>query len=174
MAPKNYLINAIATPLIITGVSTGALAGAYYFQYVIGLQPCMLCLYQRVPHAIIIVLGVGAFILGWAFRKPKQTAFMVLLCAIGYCIEAILAFYHAGVERHWWMSILEACSNPMISTGSKDLLSQIEKAESVRCDSIPWEMFGISMAGYNAILSLGMFIYSLIASILITRRANGL
>ena len=159
--------------LTVTIVSTAALAGAYFFQYVVGLQPCMLCLYQRAPHALEILMGLGAFVLARK-GKVKHAAFILLLCAVVYFAEAIIAFYHAGVEQHWWVSFLEACTNPMMSTDPAALLSAIEKAESVRCDAVPWSLLGISMAGYNALLSLAMFAYTLIAALLITRRANGL
>lgn len=161
------------TALTIMFVSTAALAGAYFFQYVIGLQPCMLCLYQRAPHAILIMMGLGAYLLAHK-GKPKQAAFIILLCAVLYFGEAVLALYHAGVEQHWWVSFLEACTNPISATSTADLMSQIEKAESVRCDAVPWSLFGISMAGYNALLSLAMFVYAMTAALLITRRANGL
>ncbi|MDB5491834.1 MAG: disulfide bond formation DsbB family protein [Micavibrio sp.] len=173
MSIQRLLDHAVPASLTIVAVSAAALAGAYFFQFVIGLQPCMLCLYQRAPHALEILLGLGAFLLARK-GKAKQAAFVILLCAVVYFAEAVIAFYHAGVEQHWWVSFLEACSNPMLSNNPADLLSVIEKAESVRCDAVPWSLLGISMAGYNALLSLGMFAYTMAAALLITRRANGL
>jgi disulfide bond formation protein DsbB len=174
MGKYDFLNDVISVSLIIIAISAGSLATAYFFQFVIGLQPCMLCLYQRIPHALEIILGFLAFFTAYKRKKPKKSAFFILLASVLYFGSAVLALYHTGVEHHWWVSILEACTNPLISTGSKDLLSQIEKAESVRCDSVPWQMFGISMAGYNAILSSVMFAYTMVAAIMITRRANGL
>lgn len=173
MSIKHLITTPSAASLTIILVSAAALAGAYFFEIVIKLQPCMLCLYQRVPHALLIVMGIVAFLLAQK-NKPKQASFIIVLCAFVYLLETILAFYHAGVEQHWWVSYLEACSNPMLSNNPADLLSEIEKAESVRCDAVPWSLFGISMAGYNSLLSLAMFAYTLTASLLITRRANGL
>jgi len=174
MSLRKICDNAVFSSAAIAGVSAMALAGAYFFQYVVGLQPCVLCLYQRVPHALLVILGLTALLLAWKYKKPKRAAFIILLCSVIYAIGAGLGFYHAGVEQHWWVSILEACSNPMISSGTKDLLSQIEKAQAVRCDAVAWQMFGISMAGYNGILSLLMTIYTAIAAVMITRKANGL
>lgn len=174
MDTKAVFNNAKIVALLTIGISAAALAGAYFFQYVVGLQPCILCLYQRVPHGLIVILGVFALFLA---RKPsgqKQAAFVILLISLLYFIGTGLGFYHAGVEQHWWVSFLEACSNPMISSGTQDLLSQIENAKSVRCDSVPWQMFGISMAGYNGLLSGLMAVYTAAAAIFITRRANGL
>lgn len=172
MSARSLFTNAPLAALIITGVSAAALAGAYFFQYVVGLQPCMLCLYQRAPHALEILMGLGAFMLARKGRT-KQAAFIILLCSVLYFAEATIAFYHAGVEQHWWVSFLEACSNPMMSNNPAELLSMIEKAESIRCDAVPWSLLGISMAGYNALLSLCMFAYAMLAALMITRRANG-
>ena len=174
MLLRSICNNATIAALSVTGTSFFALAGAYYFQFVVGLQPCVLCLYQRIPHAIEIMLGLTALILAWKYNRPKRAAFVILLSSLVYLVSAGLGFYHAGVEQHWWISILEACSNPMITSGTKDLLSKIEKAQAVRCDAVPWQMFGISMAGYNGILSVLMTIYTSVAAVLITRRANGL
>lgn len=173
MSIKPLFTNASFTSLTIAAVSFAALAGAYFFQYGMGLQPCMLCLYQRAPHALEILLGLGAFMLTRKGRV-KHAAFIILLCSVLYFAEAIIAFYHAGVEQHWWVSFLEACTNPITSSNPADLLSAIEKAESVRCDAVPWSLFGVSMAGYNALLSLAMFGYTILAALMITRRANGL
>ena len=165
--------NASLVALLIAGISAAALAGAYIFEYGFGLQPCMLCLYQRVPHFLEVLIGGTAFFVAWKVKKPKKAALLVFLAALLYFGEAGLAFYHTGVEHHWWESFLEACTHPLATNSPQDLLHEIERAKSVRCDAVPWQMFGISMAGYNALLSLGMAIYSLLASIFITRKANG-
>ncbi len=156
---------------VVMAVSSGALLGAYFFQYVVGLAPCILCLYQRAPHAALILLGLLAFILGIK-RHPKKAALIILLCALLYLISGGLGVYHAGVEQHWWVSAFEACSAP-ISFNADNLLAQLEKTAAVRCDAIAWQMFGISMAGYNAILSFIMAVYCAVAALLVTRRANG-
>ena len=164
-----FLTRPRATGLLVACISLSALAGAYFFQYVVGLAPCPLCLYQRIPHAMIVVLGL---IISALSKRPKAAALVILLVSFTYMAEATLAFYHAGVEQHWWRSFLEACTMQVDGT-SNNLLQQIEQTKAVRCDTIPWQMFGISMAGYNATLSAIMATYTLIASIMITRRSNG-
>lgn len=156
---------------LMTLTSLGALLGAYFFQYVIGLAPCILCLYQRIPHAAIIVLGVVAFILA-VKNQPKKSAVIFLLCALLFAASTGLAAYHVGVEQRWWVSAFEACSAP-ISFNADNLLAQLEKMPAARCDAVAWQMFGISMAGYNALLSFAMMIYCAVAALLVTRRANG-
>lgn len=152
--------------------STAMLGGALFFQYVMGLQPCVLCIYQRIPYAVTFVLGVIALLLALRGKGVKPSAFILLLCAPVFLIGAALGVYHTGVEQHWWVSALEACSSPALALDG-DLKAQLEGTMAVRCDAIAWQMFGISMAGYNALISFGLTIYSAAAALLITRRANG-
>lgn len=162
--------NAFWSGLLLAVLSATALAGAYFSQYVLGLAPCPLCLYQRIPHAVIIVSGLLAVFLARK-GKTKPAAFIIFLISLIALTGSGIAGYHVGVEQHWWVSFLEACT---ANLPSGDLLKAIEQTAAVRCDVVPLSVFGISMAGYNALLSAGMFAYALIASILITRRANGL
>lgn len=152
--------------------SAAMLSGAFFFQYVMGLQPCVLCIYQRIPYAVAFVLGFIALILALRGKGAKPSAFIILVCAPVFLIGAALGVYHTGVEQHWWVSVLEACSSPALALDG-DLKAQLEGTMAVRCDAIAWQMFGISMAGYNALISFGLTIYSAAAALLITRRANG-
>jgi len=165
-----FFTDARRAGLVIVAASLALLGGAYFFQYVMGLQPCILCLYQRAPHAVALALGLLVMAL---FKKPKPAALIVFLCALVYLVSAGLGFYHTGVEQHWWVSAFEACTAPGISVGSGDLMAQIESTAAIRCDAIPWQLFGISMAGYNAIISFALMAYCAAAALLITRRANG-
>lgn len=153
--------------------SAGTLGGAFFFQYVMGLQPCVLCIYQRIPYAITFVLALIALVLALRGTSMKPSAFFILLCAPIFLIGSALGVYHTGVEQHWWVSVLEACSSPTLALNSGDLKAQLESTMAVRCDAIAWQMFGISMAGYNALISFGLTAYSAAAALLITRRANG-
>lgn len=162
--------NPLWSGLFLFGLSTLALGGAYFSQYVLGTAPCSLCLLQRIPHAVIITSGLIAFFMARKGRT-KPAALMIFLSGLAALAGAAIAGYHVGVEHHWWASFLEACSADL---SSENLLARIENAAAVRCDAVPLSLFGVSMAGYNALLSAGMFVYALIASILITRRANGL
>lgn len=168
------ILGLIAAAVLVV-VSGGSLAMAYLFQYGFGMAPCILCLYQRIPHALAALLGLIA--LAPVLKKnpkPKITALLVALTAPIYLIGAGIALYHTGVEQHWWASALEACTATVdFSSPATGLMAQIEAAKAVRCDVIPWSLFGISMAGYNTALSLGMAIATPITAILITRRANG-
>jgi disulfide bond formation protein DsbB len=127
--------------------SLGMLGGALLFQYVGGLYPCEMCLWQRIPHAIIIALSLLAMLM---LRTGKAArARIVLLCiAFAFIVSSGLGLLHAGVEQKWWQ-VRTSCT----STAAPDL-GAIFASPVVRCDEIPWSLFGLSMAGYNALLSL--------------------
>jgi len=159
---------------IIALTSLLSIGGALLSQYGFGMEPCILCIYQRWPHAIAILLGFAGLYLASrkTTRSSKQAALIIIISAPVFLIGAAIAFYHVGVEQHWWASALEACAADFSTLGN-NLLQQIETKPAVRCDVIPFELFGISMAGYNALLSVIMAVYCLIAAIMVTRRANG-
>ncbi len=125
------------------------LAGAYASQYVGGLYPCEMCWWQRYPHFAAVAIAVIAFGVGnAAFRK-----ILVALAALAIASSGIIGGYHAGVEYGWWEG-LTACTATISGTGD-DLLKSILNAPLVRCDVAPWTLFGISLAGYNFLLSFG-------------------
>ncbi len=131
------------------------LGGAYAFQYIGGLEPCQLCLYQRIPHGLVIAITLVA--LG---VKPKGVALLAVLLSLGLILDisALMAGFHVGVEQKWWEG-LPGCSSTAISTDMsidqlKDAILGREKV--VPCDEVVWSLFGISMAGYNFIASMIM------------------
>lgn len=129
----------------IAGSSAAALAAAYIAEYGFELLPCILCLYQRIPFAANIALGLVAAAAFFYGRRPMG-AVIVILAGVVFLGNAALAFYHVGVEQHWWVSAFEAC------TFDPNNLRAALDQPAVPCDEIPWEMFGISMAGYNVIM----------------------
>ncbi len=129
------------------GGSAALLAGAYAFQYLGGLAPCMLCYWQRYPHMAAVVIGVAALAL------PGRL--LPLLGAGAALATAGVGGYHTGVERGWWDGPSTCSGGGDIGALSTDeLLAQIMDAPLVRCDDVPWEMFGLSMASWNAAAAL--------------------
>ena len=181
MRLPRFLSNSIAAVLCdprcaglaIAALSAALIFGALYFEHAKGLEPCILCLYQRIPHAITFILGILAAALSCKFNRPKLGSLFLFLSGLVFLSGAVLAIYHVGVEQHWWVSAFEACAAPGIYSASGNLLQEIESTAAVRCDIIPWSLFGISMAGYNALISFGMAIFSIVASICSVRKANG-
>jgi disulfide bond formation protein DsbB len=129
--------------------SVAMLGGALLFQYVGGLFPCEMCLWQRIPHAVIIATSLLALLSLKSGRAPRARAIMFCVVML-FLISAALGLMHVGVEQKWWV-IQTSCT----ATGGADL-SDIFAAKVTRCDDIAWSLFGISMAGYNMLLSLVM------------------
>lgn len=127
------------------------LIGALGFQYLGGLAPCPLCLWQRWPHLAAAVLAVLGMTLLWRMHRRLAWAGGVAMLA-----GAGLAAYHSGIERGWWAGP-SACSGPAsLDMPTDALLDRILAAPLVRCDEIPWEFLGLSMANWNGIVSLGL------------------
>lgn len=124
----------------------GLIGGALYSQYVGGLFPCEMCMWQRWPHYAAIALAALSFAV-----KPARDA-LVWLAALGIAISGAIGAFHAGVEYGWWEGLTQ-CATNFGSGGSA--LDAIMNAPLVRCDVAPWHFLGISLAGWNAILSLG-------------------
>jgi disulfide bond formation protein DsbB len=124
------------------------LGGALAFQYLGGLAPCHLCVLQRWPHGIAV--GLGVLILAWPRRGLAALAGLVVLAGAG------IAVYHVGVEQAWWPGPT-ACTAPAPGAGSAgELLDEILATPVVLCDQVAWSLWGISMAGWNAIASVGL------------------
>jgi len=138
--------------LVLAALGFVLLAGAYAFEYLGGLKPCPLCLEQRVPWFVLIALG-GAIFGSGSVKAPR--AMMMGLYAAAFCVAiwgVYLGGYHAGVEYKWWLGP-QSCSGGGLSTNGP-LLGDLSASEIVRCDEIPWAMFGISLAGFNFLFSL--------------------
>lgn len=124
------------------------LAGAFAFQYIGGLAPCPMCLWQRWPHALAIVLGIVLV------AEPRRE--IALLGALTMIVSAGLGLYHAGVEQAWWQGPTTCVAPSVAGVPPAELLENILAAPVVRCDEIAWSLLGVSMAGWNAILSVAL------------------
>ncbi len=146
-------------------LSAAALGGAYIAEYGYSLQPCELCMYQRVPYGIVIAVGLLLLAM-WRPKKTYVTAALVL-SVLAFAANTVIAFYHTGVERKWWPSFLEGCTVPDMKGDITDVLAQIAATPAVRCDEIPWTdpVLGLSMANYNVALCLALTIAALYALI---------
>ena len=134
----------LTTALLLAGPAA-LLGGALAFQYVGGLAPCEMCLWQRWALAAALVLAL----LGWAMGNARAVLALAALAVLG---GAGIAVFHAGVEQHWWQGITK-CAAGLSSGSNAEIMGQIMAQPLVRCDAIPWSLFGISMAGWNAVVS---------------------
>jgi disulfide bond formation protein DsbB len=149
---RNEPVRLAAAAVAILGLAT--ILGAWFFQVVIGLPPCPLCLEQRyayyfsIPLAVLVLLGLTY----GASRKVLIAALAVI--ALGMLWNAGLGAYHAGVEWKFWEGPKD-CAGGLSDLGTAGgLLDKLKSIRVVRCDEIPWSFLGISLAGYNALISL--------------------
>lgn len=147
MTPAQALARRIALflPLLL-------LAGAWGSQLIGGLVPCEMCHWQRWPHYAAAAVAALAYVVPGRASRVNAVAIAAVLIAI----SGAIGVFHAGVEYHWWHGIT-ACSTSAAGDGvsTDEMLRRILAAPVVRCDAAQWTLFGISLAGYNAILSLG-------------------
>lgn len=127
-------------------VPVALLGGALLSQYVGGLYPCEMCYWQRWPHAAAILLAGGALA---SPLSAARTRVLVMLAALAIAISGAIGVFHAGVELGWWEGITQCTATGAVT------LEDLMNVPLVRCDQVQWEFLGISMAGWNAILSLG-------------------
>jgi disulfide bond formation protein DsbB len=142
------------------GGSAAMLAAAFGFQHLGGLPPCEMCLWQRWPHLVAVIVGILALAVPQRVSGAR-TSRIALICMGGLAAAttAGLGAFHGGVEQGWWDGVTTCSTNADISgLSTTDLLSQIMAAPVVRCDEIPWQMLGLSMAGWNAVASAGLVI----------------
>jgi disulfide bond formation protein DsbB len=137
--------NAEAARLLALLLPLGLLAGALGSQYIGGLHPCEMCYWQRWPHGAAILLAALAF---KAPASSPRSRSLTLLAAAGIAISGAIGVYHAGVEA----GIFEGFTTCTTTRGMT--LQDIVNAPLVRCDQVQWSLFGISMAGWNGLLSL--------------------
>lgn len=129
-------------------VPAALLAGAYAFQYIGGLPPCEMCWWQRYPHFAAVAIALVA-----ALLNAPARIWLIRLAALAIAVSGAIGIYHAGVELKWWKGVT-ACTATPITGSMQDILTQVMATPLVRCDEIPWSLFGISLAGWNAIISL--------------------
>lgn len=142
--------------LVAAGGSLALLLGAFAFQYIGGMAPCRLCIWQRWPHAAAVLIGVIA--LGVGGRT------LPTLGALAAFATAAFGVYHTGVERRWWEGPTTCTSGGIDGVSAQDLLNQILAAPIVRCEEVAWEMLTLSMATWNALLSLALVAVWLMAA----------
>jgi disulfide bond formation protein DsbB len=132
-------------PLLLLAVSGGLLLGALGFQFVGGLAPCEMCHWQRWAHLAVIALALPAAILS---RRP-----LALLAVLAMAAAAGLGLFHAGVEQGWWEGPTACASSAALAASPAEMLDNLLATPMVRCDAIPWSLFGLSMAGWNTLIS---------------------
>lgn len=139
---------------IVAILGSGALlGGALYFQYAMGLAPCEMCHWQRWPHMVAIAAGALAVA---SFAWPRLALVFLLTAITALVVTSALGIFHVGVEYHWWEGPQTCSGNIPRGLTSEQLKKYLFGARMVRCDETAWSLWGISMAGWNAILSAAL------------------
>lgn len=148
--------NAAAWAAAVGAGALATLAGAWFFELVLDIKPCPLCLEQRYAYYLAVPLALATAILAATrSQRPLIVAGFVLL-ALAMLGNAGLGGYHAGVEWQLWQGPTD-CSGPVVDLGTAgSLLQRLETVKIVRCDEVQWRFLGLSLAGYNVLISLAL------------------
>jgi len=150
----------MAVSAIVFGGAFLTVLTAHAFEVFGGYAPCPLCLQERYAYYFAVPAAVVAFFAarGNSFGFARL---VFVLIAIGFLINAGLGIYHAGAEWKWWPGP-QTCSGAALAPISGNLLEALERARVVACDEAPWRMFGLSFAGWNAVVSAGLALVALL------------
>lgn len=145
--------------LLLLTAASATLLGALAFEHIGGLAPCPLCLQQRYPYWLGIPIALVA-LLALARGYPGAATALALLVGAGFAAGSVLAFYHAGIEWHWWRGPT-TCAGGALPSDVTALLSDLQGDAPPRCDEAAWRLLGISLSGYNALISAALAALSL-------------
>ena len=135
--------------ILLAGLGSFAmLMGAFAFQHIGGMAPCKLCIWQRYPHGLAIALALLGIL--------HMHRIWILGGALATFTTGGIGIYHTGVERKWWEGPTSCTSSSVADQSSTDLFNSIMNAPLVQCDQVAWEMFGLSMASWNAVISFAL------------------
>jgi disulfide bond formation protein DsbB len=141
----------VAAPLLAILAAVAALATALLSQYWGGLNPCVLCIWQRWPYVAVIAFGLAGVALA---GRPAALRVTLALAGIAFLVSAGIGVFHVGVEQHWWQGTSECGSTgSTVGLSLEEIEAMLRGAPVVRCDEIAWQLGGISMAGFNVIFA---------------------
>ena len=141
LSKKNLLISIFLISLI-------ALISAYFIEYILGHQPCSLCLYERIPFFLAILI----ILINYQYNKLEK--YFILLLAIIFFISTILSLYHLGIEQGFIQESLLCNLEKGANIIDKDeILKQLQQ-KSISCKDVTFKIFGLSLTNYNIIISL--------------------
>jgi disulfide bond formation protein DsbB len=147
---------ALIAALANTAIAAATLAGAWFFQLVLDIRPCPLCLEQRYAYYLVIPLGALTALAAGRHAPRTVVGAGLAILAIAALGNAVLGTYHAGVEWGFWQGPTD-CTGPIGNLGSAgSLLQRLDTIKVIRCDEVQWRFLGLSLAGYNVLISLLM------------------
>ena len=144
-------VASVSARLLALLIPTALLLGAFGSEHIGKLVPCEMCWWQRYPHIVAVALAAAAFT---ASRSESRSRLLTVLAALAMTISGAIGLYHAGVEVGIFQGIT-TCTSMASGATPEEMLKSIMNAPVVRCDQVQWSFLGISMAGWNAVISLG-------------------
>jgi disulfide bond formation protein DsbB len=158
---QNWIDRARAEPgataaLAVFAFSAATLCGAWFFEFVLKIPPCPLCLEERIPYHVVIPLSLLVAIAAIVRAPPKLLIVGFIAIVVAVLCNVVLGTYHAGVEWQLWAGPTD-CTGPLtdLKTGGS-IINQLQSIHVVRCDEAAWRFLGISLAGYNVLISLAL------------------
>ena len=147
---------AMTSAVAVAVIAVATIAGAWFFQLVLDIRPCPLCLEQRYAYYLSIPLAVLVAIAAARGAPRGVLVAGLVILALAALANAVLGGYHAGVEWKFWQGPTD-CSGPIVDFGKAGgLLQQLDTVKVIRCDDVQWRFLGLSLAGYNVLISLLM------------------
>lgn len=170
--PPPFRPTPLRAAFVVLAASAAILGAALFAQYVGGLRPCALCHWQRYPYVATIVLGLLALLLARNATLGRYVGALIGLAGLVFLAGAGIAVFHIGVEQHWWQGT-SACGQTLGQAQSiEDLRRALLAQPVVRCDQVAWSFLGLSMAGYNFLLSVALGLFSLAAAFRLLKDAR--
>jgi disulfide bond formation protein DsbB len=145
---------------LIFAASVGSILFALIMQYGFDKQPCILCLWQRVPFVLAAMLMALSL---WLKPNAQWTSIVFYACGGLFLINTGLAFFHTGVEQHWWAGTSGCAITPLNAQSIEDLRTAILNTVTAHCDEVNFRILGYSMANWNVPFSFGLAVFSFIA-----------
>lgn len=153
-------MNPRALPVLAFIGPAAVLGAALSSQYIGGLNPCEMCIWQRWPHGIAMALAALAILTG----PGRAGGFLLILAALTLAVGAGLGGFHAGVELGYWDGPTSCTGGGFAGLSPQEVVERLRTAPLVRCDEIPWSFMGVSMAGWNGILSAALAVFAWVAA----------
>ncbi len=161
-------------PWLVLAASVATLGGAYFFQYALGYAPCHLCLQERLPY----IFAIGAALVAGILSREANLGFAPIiflgLCTLAFAIGAGLSGFHAGVEYQWWPGPSSCTGGGLVAHSLDALTAELQSGQHIpQCDQAAWTLFGVSLAGYNMVISLALTVLSSLPVVRFYREARG-
>ena len=142
-------------------ISGSLLLGALFFEHVMRLTPCQMCYWQRHAHKAVILTASIFLVFNHFMKTPKWDRIILFVVGIAFLVSFGMAFWHMGVEYKWWLGPKSCSASTPTQINPDAIFNALEGKDKLpQCSDAPWDLFGISMAGYNALISGGAAIAS--------------